>query len=88
MYAQFFSGHLNYKNKPKLLIKLLKENKIVEKRTLYIGDKDDEPIAEILPEGNFIVSLYETDEFRQYMAKKYKSPTPESERDVELILFG
>jgi len=58
-----------------------------ERNTLYIGDsQDDEPVAEILAPGNFIVSLMATDEYREHMARKYKAQTPENREDVERLL--
>jgi len=54
-----------------------------ENNTLYLGDtKDDEPIAELLVPGNFIVPFLAPDEFKEKMASKYKAFAPETEQDL------
>lgn len=55
--------------------------------TLYLGDsEDDEPIAELLIPGNFVVPFFATDEFKQHMASKHKARVLEREEDAHLIL--
>ena len=54
-----------------------------ENDTLYLGDsRDDEPVAEILATGNFIVPFLAPDQFKQEMASKHKAFVPESEEDL------
>ncbi len=55
-----------------------------ENTTLYIGDsEDDEPIADLLDSGNFIVPFFATDEFKQELASKYEAFVPEDESDLD-----
>lgn len=57
--------------------------------TAYIGDSgDDIPVAEILKPGSFIVSLIAPEEFKNKMACKYGARVPESEEEIEGIVFG
>lgn len=54
-----------------------------ENDTIYLGDsEDDEPIAEILTPGNFVVPFFANDEFKQRLASKNKAFVPESEADL------
>jgi len=60
-----------------------------EWNTYYIGDtKDDEPVAELLPPEHFIVSEYASDDFKEYMALKYKARVPSKKHDLKIILEG
>ena len=55
--------------------------------TLYIGDGDeDEPIADVLPPGNFIVPFLAGDDFRQKMASKHSAFVPESPAELARFL--
>ncbi len=55
--------------------------------TLYAGDTDeDAPIAEILPQGNFIVPFLATDDFKQKMASKHRAFVPENAGQLERFL--
>ena len=57
--------------------------------TVYLGDtKDDEPIADMLPAGNFIVPFFATDGFRENMSRKYKAFVPENQGDLVFYLEG
>ncbi len=73
-----------YGRKPEVLIaEFFEKRGLRENNTLYLGDsEDDEPIAEILVPGNFIVPFLASDEFKQRLASKYKAFVPESERDL------
>lgn len=52
--------------------------------TLYIGDSlDDEPVAEMLPEGHFIVSFSADGRFRDRMVNRYGAFVPESRDDLQ-----
>lgn len=69
--------------------KILKEE-FFEKRHLresdivYFGDsEDDEPIAAILPPGNFIVPFLASNDYRQKLGSKYKAFVPQSGRDLD-----
>ncbi len=54
-----------------------------ENDTLYLGDTiDDEPIAELLAPGNFIVPFFAPDEFKERLASKHKAFVPETEQDL------
>jgi len=58
-----------------------------DKTTKYVGDTaDDLPVAELLPRGNFVVSRYATDAFRQQAAKHYGAATPTKIDDLRLAL--
>lgn len=59
---------------------------LTEKDVLYAGDtEDDEPIADLLPRGHFIVPLLASAGFRERMASK-GAFAPEDEKDFELYL--
>ncbi len=54
---------------------------------IYIGDsKDDEPVAEILAPGHFVVSFMASDEFKQHMASTYQAVVPENKNDLYNVL--
>ena len=54
-----------------------------EHDTFYLGDsEDDEPVADLLDEGNFIVPFFASDDFRERMASKHKAFVPENEGDL------
>jgi phosphoserine phosphatase len=58
-----------------------------ENGTLYIGNsEDDEPVAAILPPGNFIVPFLAADDFKQKMASKYKAFVPPDEVELDNYL--
>lgn len=49
----------------------------------YLGDtEDDEPVAEILPRGGFIVPFMAKPEFRERMTKTYGAFAPRDEPDL------
>lgn len=59
------------------------EEGLREDTTLYVGDsEDDEPIADILVPGNFIVSFFASDDFKERMSSKHKAFVPKSEEDL------
>jgi phosphoserine phosphatase len=63
--------------------KFLKAGGFREEETLYFGDSaDDEPVAEVLPPGHFIVPFFATEDFRIKMAKKHKAFVPTDEADL------
>lgn len=56
-------------------------------RTYYFGDTmDDEPIANLMPLGNFIVPFYANEDFKEYMASKHNARVPQGEQDLRIIL--
>ncbi len=70
-----------YKNKPQLLVRALRHRNLDEKRTVYIGDsEDDEGCFEIA--GYPIVAFFATDELKQRCASRYKAFIPEDEGDL------
>jgi len=73
-----------YENKAKFMqSEFFEKRGLRENNTLYLGDtKDDEPIAELLSPGNFIVPFFASDEFKEKMASKYKAFVPEIEQDL------
>jgi len=61
---------------------LYKKN-LREKDIIYLGDSYiDEPIAEILPKGNFIVPFLADEDYKEKMSAKYGAFVPESEDDL------
>ncbi|UCD06871.1 MAG: haloacid dehalogenase-like hydrolase [Candidatus Aenigmatarchaeota archaeon] len=57
---------------------------LTKDNVLYLGDsEDDEPIADLLAPGNFIVPFFATDEFKQELASKYEAFVPEDESDLD-----
>lgn len=77
-----------YERKPEVLeTEFFKKRGLRENNTLYLGDsKDDEPIAEILIPGNFIVPFFASDKFKQRLSSKYKAFVPENEMDFARYL--
>ncbi len=73
-----------YERKPEVLrTEFFEKRGLRENDTLYLGDsEDDEPIAEILVPGNFIVPFLASDEFKQRLASKYGAFVPENEEDL------
>jgi phosphoglycolate phosphatase-like HAD superfamily hydrolase len=73
-----------YERKPEVLrTEFFEKGGLRENDTLYLGDsEDDEPIAEILIPGNFIVPFLATDEFKQRVSSKHKAFVPENEEDL------
>ncbi|MBE0416127.1 MAG: hypothetical protein IBX36_06285 [Dehalococcoidia bacterium] len=70
-----------YKNKPQLLLKLLRDRKMDEKRTVYIGDsEDDEGCFELV--GYPIVAFIAPQELKERYALKYKAFIPKDEKDL------
>lgn len=72
-----------YGRKPEILIhEFFEKEDLREDNTLYIGDsEDDEPIADILKSGNFIVSYFATEDFKQKLASKYSAVVPRNKED-------
>jgi len=73
-----------YGKKPEVLrAEFFDRRGLRENDTLYLGDsEDDEPIAEMLDRGGFIVPFFADDEFRERMASKHGAFVPESEQDL------
>lgn len=73
-----------YERKPEVLrTEFFGKRGLRENDTIYLGDsEDDEPIAEILASGNFVVPFFASDEFKQRLASRYKAFVPESEDDL------
>lgn len=74
-----------YGRKPEVIkSEFFSKRGLKERNTFYFGDSefDDEPIAEMLPSGNFVVPFLATDEFKEKMANKYKAFVPENEEDL------
>ena len=73
-----------YERKPEVLrAEFFKRLGFREHDTLYLGDTaDDQPVADMLPQGNFIVPFLATDDFKQRMADEKKAFVPESEEDL------
>lgn len=60
---------------------------LTKENVVYIGDsKDDEPIADILPEGRFIVPFFAKDDFKQDMYSKYGAFIPDNEQHLKSYL--
>jgi hypothetical protein len=54
-----------------------------EKDIIYLGDSYiDEPIAEILPNGNFVVPFLADENYKEKMSLKYKAFVPKDENDL------
>jgi phosphoserine phosphatase len=73
-----------YEKKPEVLrTEFFEKRGLRENDTLYLGDsEDDEPIAEILVPGNFIIPFFASDEFKQKLASKHRAFVPENEEDL------
>jgi len=70
-----------YRNKVQLLMELLRERDIDEKRVMYLGDgEDDADCLEIV--GHPIVAFHASDELKQRYARKYKAFIPRTEEDL------
>ena len=70
-----------YRNKPRLLVKLLRDRNLDTSRVAYIGDsEDDEGCFEIVKYP--IVSFAATNEQKEICARKYKAFVPEDEMDL------
>ncbi len=70
-----------YKNKPQLLLRALRHRNLDEKRTVYIGDsEDDEGCFEIARYP--IVAFFATEELKERCASRYKAFIPEDEKDL------
>ncbi|MFB6075901.1 MAG: hypothetical protein ABEK17_02040 [Candidatus Aenigmatarchaeota archaeon] len=66
----------------------LKERNCRKNNTVYLGDsEDDEPIAEILVPGNFIVPFFASYEYKNRMSNKYSATVPEDREDLENYLL-
>jgi phosphoglycolate phosphatase-like HAD superfamily hydrolase len=67
-----------YRNKPRLLLKLLAERHLEASRVAYIGDsEDDEGCFEII--GHPLVAFLAPNEFKEKCARKYGAFVPDSE---------
>ena len=68
-----------YDQKPKAFENsFLRDREFPSAQTFYIGDsEDDEGIASILPRGNFILSEFASEAFKNKMARKHGAEVPE-----------
>lgn len=67
--------------------RFFRERGLRESDILYLGDsEDDEPVAELLPNGSFIVPFFAQSGFRKVMASKHKAFVPENEADLQRYL--
>ena len=74
-----------YKNKPQLLLKLLRERNLDEKRTVYLGDSDEDAgCFEIV--GHPVISFLAPEELKERYAQKYKAFVPIDEEDLAKYL--
>lgn len=74
-----------YKNKPQLLLKLLGDRSIDEKRVVYLGDsEDDAGCFEIV--GYPVVAFLASEELKERYAQKYKAFVPKDEEDLAKYL--
>ncbi len=56
---------------------------------VYSGDtRNDEPVAELLPAGNFIVPFLAQDAFKQHMAERHGAFVPSTSRELLDYLKG
>jgi phosphoglycolate phosphatase-like HAD superfamily hydrolase len=70
-----------YRNKPKLLLRLLAERHLEASRVAYIGDsEDDEGCFEIV--GHPLVAFLAPSEFKDRCAQKYQAFVPDSESSL------
>ena len=70
-----------YRNKPKLLLKLLSERHLEAKQVAYIGDsEDDEGCFEIV--GYPVVAFFAPNEFKDRCSRKYGAFVPDSEKSL------
>ncbi|MCK4723928.1 MAG: hypothetical protein KAT75_11510, partial [Dehalococcoidia bacterium] len=70
-----------YKNKPRLLLELLRGRNMDESRVAYVGDsEDDEGCFEIV--GYPVLALLAPDELKDRYAQKYKAFVPKDETDL------
>jgi phosphoserine phosphatase len=75
-----------YKNKPQLLLRVLRHRNLDEKRTVYIGDsEDDEGCFEIAKYP--VVAFFATDELKQRCASRYEAFIPQDEKDLANYLM-
>lgn len=82
-----FSTHI-YESKPSAFEKIfITDNNIQPCKIVYIGDSsDDEPVAKMIPKGNFIVPFLADDDFKNMMASEYNAFVPENEHDLDRYL--
>jgi len=70
-----------YKNKPRLLLKLLKDRNMDESRVAYVGDsEDDEGCFEMVRYP--VVAFLAAEELKERYAQKYKAFVPKDEKDL------
>jgi len=70
-----------YKNKPKLLLKLLRDRNMDASTVVYLGDsEDDEGCFEIVRYP--VVAFLAAEELKERYARKYKAFVPENEKDL------
>jgi phosphoserine phosphatase len=75
-----------YRNKPKLLRRMLAERHLQAAQVAYIGDsEDDESCFEIV--GYPIVAFFAPDEFKNSCSQKYGAFVPDSERSLRDYLL-
>jgi phosphoglycolate phosphatase-like HAD superfamily hydrolase len=74
-----------YKNKPQLLLKLLRERNLDERKVVYLGDSEgDEGCFEIVRYP--VVAFFAPEELKERYARKYKAFVPEDEEDLARFL--
>lgn len=76
-----------YKNKPELLLRLLRDRNVNERRVVYLGDaEDDEGCFEIA--GYPVIAFLAPEELKERCARKFKAFVPKDERDLADYLRG
>ena len=76
-----------YKNKPQLLLKLLRDRNIDSRKVIYLGDsEDDAGCFEIV--GHPVVAFLAPEELKERYAQKYKAFVPRDEEDLAKYLQG
>ncbi|MBI3412670.1 MAG: HAD family hydrolase [Candidatus Aenigmarchaeota archaeon] len=67
--------------------RFFREGNLRPETTLYIGDSgEDEPVASVLPQGNFIVPFLATDDFKEKMASKHNAFVPKNREELQDFL--
>ncbi len=70
-----------YRNKPRLLLKILADRYLDASHVAYIGDsEDDEGCFEIV--GHPVVAFLAPGEFKERCTRKYKAFAPDNEKDL------
>jgi len=74
-----------YERKPEIMEEVFfRKHGFRPEGTYYLGNdlKDDSPVADILPGGNFIVPFNVSDGKKETFASKYRAFVPENEKDL------